>query len=106
MGSTSLLEIRNTQRARPGSKLILLLYLSHPAVERPHEIKLGLAATVNVKPNLQIVADDVKCSHGCAVSDLEEEQLFYFRRALILVSCITIMMHHSKAVTLEAVSKS
>ena len=37
------------------------------------------AATVNVKPNLQIVADDVKCSHGCAVSDLEEEQLFYFR---------------------------
>lgn len=35
-------------------------------------------ATVNVKPNLQIVADDVKCTHGCAVSDLEEEQLFYF----------------------------
>lgn len=36
-------------------------------------------ATVNVKPNLQIVADDVKCTHGCAVSDLEESQLFYFR---------------------------
>ena len=40
------------------------------------------AAMVNVKPNLQIIADDVKCSHGCAVSDLEEEQLFYFRSAL------------------------
>ena len=24
-------------------------------------------ATVNVKPNLQIVADDVKCTHGCTV---------------------------------------
>lgn len=36
-------------------------------------------ATVNVKPNLQIVADDVKCSHGAAISDLEESQLFYFR---------------------------
>lgn len=36
-------------------------------------------ATVNVKPNLQIIADDVKCSHGAAISDLEEEQLFYFR---------------------------
>lgn len=36
-------------------------------------------ATVNVKPNLQIVADDVKCTHGCAVSDLEEEQLFYLQ---------------------------
>ncbi|XP_057449695.1 protein ABCI7, chloroplastic [Lotus japonicus] len=35
-------------------------------------------ATVNVKPNLQIVADDVKCSHGAAISDLEESQLFYF----------------------------
>lgn len=38
-------------------------------------------ATVNVKPNLQIIADDVKCSHGCAVSDLEEDQMFYFRWA-------------------------
>lgn len=36
-------------------------------------------ATVNVKPNLQIIADDVKCTHGCSVSDLEEEELFYLR---------------------------
>lgn len=35
-------------------------------------------ATVNVKPNLQIIADDVKCTHGCTVSDLEQEELFYF----------------------------
>lgn len=32
-----------------------------------------------MKPNLQIIADDVKCSHGAAISDLEEEQLFYFQ---------------------------
>eukprot|EP00227_Mantoniella_beaufortii_P020361 CAMPEP_0197580608 /NCGR_PEP_ID=MMETSP1326-20131121/4355_1 /TAXON_ID=1155430 /ORGANISM="Genus nov. species nov., Strain RCC2288" /LENGTH=515 /DNA_ID=CAMNT_0043144391 /DNA_START=98 /DNA_END=1645 /DNA_ORIENTATION=+ len=36
-------------------------------------------ATVNVKPNLQIVADDVVCTHGCTVSDLEEEALFYIQ---------------------------
>lgn len=36
-------------------------------------------ATVSVKPNLQIIADDVKCTHGCTVSDLEEDELFYFR---------------------------
>ncbi|GAX78218.1 hypothetical protein CEUSTIGMA_g5660.t1 [Chlamydomonas eustigma] len=36
-------------------------------------------ATVNVKPNLQIIADDVKCTHGCSVSDLREDELFYFR---------------------------
>ncbi|XP_024993692.1 protein ABCI7, chloroplastic [Cynara cardunculus var. scolymus] len=51
-------------------------------------------ATVNVKPNLQIIADDVKCSHGAAICDLEEDQLFYLqargidlqtaRKALIL----------------------
>ncbi|MQL90908.1 hypothetical protein Taro_023507 [Colocasia esculenta] len=40
---------------------------------------LAPRATVNVKPNLQIIADDVKCSHGAAISDLEEDQLFYFR---------------------------
>ncbi|KAL6144688.1 PREDICTED: protein ABCI7, chloroplastic [Fragaria vesca subsp. vesca] len=39
---------------------------------------LAPRATVNVKPNLQIIADDVKCSHGAAISDLEETQLFYF----------------------------
>lgn len=36
-------------------------------------------ATVNVKPNLQIIADDVKCSHGAAICDLEEDQLFYLQ---------------------------
>jgi Fe-S cluster assembly protein SufD len=36
-------------------------------------------ATVNVKPNLQIIADDVKCTHGCAVSDLSTDEMFYFR---------------------------
>ncbi|XP_078427420.1 non-intrinsic ABC protein 6 [Wolffia australiana] len=40
---------------------------------------LAPRATVNVKPNLQIIADDVKCSHGAAISDLEEDQLFYFQ---------------------------
>ena len=40
---------------------------------------LAPKATVNVKPNLQIIADDVKCTHGCTVSDLSEEEVFYFR---------------------------
>lgn len=40
---------------------------------------LSRKATVNVKPNLQIHADDVKCTHGATISDLEEDQLFYLR---------------------------
>ena len=39
---------------------------------------LAPKATVNVRPNLQIIADDVKCTHGCAVSDLSAEEMFYF----------------------------
>ncbi len=36
-------------------------------------------ATVDAKPQLEILADDVKCSHGGAVGQLREDQLFYLR---------------------------
>jgi Fe-S cluster assembly protein SufD len=34
---------------------------------------------VNSKPQLEIFADDVKCSHGCTVGSLDPEALFYLR---------------------------
>ncbi len=36
-------------------------------------------ATMNAKPQLEIFADDVKCSHGATVGQLEEDALFYLR---------------------------
>jgi Fe-S cluster assembly protein SufD len=36
-------------------------------------------ATINTKPQLEIYADDVKCTHGATVGNLNEEQLFYLR---------------------------
>lgn len=36
-------------------------------------------ALVNTKPQLEIYADDVKCTHGATIGQLEEEQLFYMR---------------------------
>ncbi len=36
-------------------------------------------ATVNTNPQLEIFADDVKCSHGCTIGRLDEEALFYLR---------------------------
>jgi Fe-S cluster assembly protein SufD len=36
-------------------------------------------ASVNTKPQLEIFADDVKCSHGCTVGRLDDEALFYLR---------------------------
>lgn len=40
---------------------------------------LSDAAEVDVKPELEIFADDVKCSHGAASGELDEQQLFYMR---------------------------
>ena len=36
-------------------------------------------ATINSKPQLEIFADDVKCTHGATVGQLDEQQLFYLR---------------------------
>jgi len=40
---------------------------------------LSEAAEADLKPELEIFADDVKCAHGAAIGDLEAEQLFYLR---------------------------
>ena len=36
-------------------------------------------ATIDTKPQLEIFADDVKCTHGATVGQLESEQVFYLR---------------------------
>jgi Fe-S cluster assembly protein SufD len=36
-------------------------------------------ATIDTKPQLEIFADDVKCTHGATVGQLDEEALFYLR---------------------------
>jgi Fe-S cluster assembly protein SufD len=40
---------------------------------------LGRRAVIDTKPELEIDADDVKCSHGASVGDLDEAALFYLR---------------------------
>jgi Fe-S cluster assembly protein SufD len=40
---------------------------------------LGNRAEIDLKPELEILADDVKCAHGAAVGDLDAESLFYLR---------------------------
>jgi Fe-S cluster assembly protein SufD len=36
-------------------------------------------ATINTKPQLEIFADDVKCTHGATVGNLDEDAIFYLR---------------------------
>jgi Fe-S cluster assembly protein SufD len=40
---------------------------------------LSQQGTVNVKPELEIYADDVKCSHGATTGQMDEEALFYLQ---------------------------
>jgi len=40
---------------------------------------LAERAEIDLKPELEILADDVKCAHGAAVGDLDAESLFYLR---------------------------
>ncbi len=49
------------------------------AYQENHNIVLGSKARVNTKPQLEIYADDVKCSHGATVGQLNEDELFYMR---------------------------
>jgi Fe-S cluster assembly protein SufD len=49
------------------------------AFQQNNNILLDDKAMVNTKPQLEIFADDVKCSHGCTVGQLDEDALFYLR---------------------------
>jgi Fe-S cluster assembly protein SufD len=40
---------------------------------------LGERAEADLKPELEIFADDVKCAHGAAIGDLDADSLFYLR---------------------------
>jgi Fe-S cluster assembly protein SufD len=49
------------------------------ASQRNDNLLLGEHAEIDTKPELEIYADDVKCSHGSTVGELDPEQLFYLR---------------------------
>ncbi len=49
------------------------------AFQQNNNILLTDRASIDTKPQLEIFADDVKCSHGCTVGQLDDEALFYLR---------------------------
>ncbi|MGD1006618.1 MAG: Fe-S cluster assembly protein SufD [Ignavibacteriaceae bacterium] len=49
------------------------------AFQENNNIILSDGALVNTKPQLEIFADDVKCSHGATVGQLDQDSLFYLR---------------------------
>ncbi|MDA1107501.1 MAG: Fe-S cluster assembly protein SufD [Proteobacteria bacterium] len=49
------------------------------ARQQSRNLLLSARARVNAKPELLILADDVKCAHGATVGQLDEEQIFYLK---------------------------
>lgn len=49
------------------------------AFQSNRNILLTDQSTINTKPQLEIWADDVKCSHGCTTGQLDDEALFYLQ---------------------------
>lgn len=80
------------------------------AYQSNKNILLSESATINAKPQLEIFADDVKCSHGCTVGRLDEQGLFYLRsrgisekiaRALLLHAFAIDILEHIKPVPIR-----
>lgn len=50
------------------------------AFQQNNNILLSDKATINAKPQLEIFADDVKCSHGCTIGQLDDSAMFYMQQ--------------------------
>jgi Fe-S cluster assembly protein SufD len=49
------------------------------AQQKNENLLLGLGAEIDSQPQLEIEADDVKCSHGSTIGQLDEDAVFYLR---------------------------
>jgi len=75
------------------------------AYQQNRNILLTDKATVNTRPFLEIYADDVKCSHGATVGQLDNEALFYLRsRGLCLASARLLLMYAFAAEVINKMS--
>jgi Fe-S cluster assembly protein SufD len=64
------------------------------AFQSNKNILLSDEGTINTKPQLEIYADDVKCSHGTSTGKLDEDKIFYLRaRGISEASAKKLLMH-------------
>ncbi|MFH8134386.1 Fe-S cluster assembly protein SufD [Pantoea osteomyelitidis] len=65
-----------------------------------NNLLLGRLAEVDTKPQLEIYADDVKCSHGATIGRIDDEQMFYLRARGIDEASAQRMIIHAFAAEL------
>lgn len=70
-----------------------------------NNLLLGRLAEVDTKPQLEIYADDVKCSHGATIGRIDDEQIFYLRsRGIDEVSAQRMIIFAFAAELTEAIT--
>jgi len=74
------------------------------AFQQNNNILIDDKATINAKPQLEIFADDVKCSHGCTIGQFNEDALFYIRtRGIAKKEAQALLMYAFANTVLESV---
>lgn len=75
------------------------------AAQSARALVLKRTATANLKPELEIFADDVQCAHGCTVGELDQAALFYLQsRGIPLAEAQALLTHAFVADALSGVS--
>ena len=67
------------------------------AFQENNNILLSDGALVNTKPQLEIFADDVKCSHGATIGQLDKDSMFYLKSRGISEDTAKIILLHAFA---------
>jgi Fe-S cluster assembly protein SufD len=75
------------------------------AFQSNKNILLSDTATINTKPQLEIWADDVSCSHGCTTGQLDMDALFYLQaRGIKKEKAKAMLLHAFASDVLETVA--
>ncbi|MFQ5822023.1 MAG: SufD family Fe-S cluster assembly protein, partial [Candidatus Heimdallarchaeota archaeon] len=67
------------------------------ALQSNKTLLLSNEASINAKPQLEIFADDVKCTHGATIGQLDEEAMFYLRSRGISEEMVAAMLRYAFA---------
>ena len=74
------------------------------AFQKSNNILLSDKATINAKPQLEIFADDVKCSHGCTIGQLDETAMFYMQqRGIPMKEAKALLMYAFSNAVIESI---
>ncbi len=74
------------------------------AFQQNNNVLISDKATINAKPQLEIFADDVSCSHGCTIGQLDDDALFYMQsRGIPLKEARALLMFAFANSVLESV---